>query len=488
MKRRVAIYVRVSGEEQVKGYSIGEQKDRLKTYCKLKDWIVVKTYEDPAFSGGTMDRPGLQSMLSACRKGTVDTVLVWKLDRLSRSQKDTLYLIEDVFKPLNIAFVAETQNLDTATPLGMAMIGIMAAFAQLERDQIKERMEMGRVGRAKSGRWRGGANRPTGYDFVDGNLIINEYEALQIRKIFDLFLQGKSLRSICSYMKERYANTHVGYTDPHMISKIIRNPIYIGKIQYKDNVYDGLHEPIIDDETFQKAQDMYKELADKNDHRYRSPFQGRYMLSGLCFCGNCGARYFTHGGVHYERMPDGRYKKTKTGYYYYKCYSRDGNSHMSRMKGCKNPNYRVEELDSIILEEIESLKFEEGYLEQIISEGHDEKPNPIPSMQKELSATERKISRLLTLYASDVEIDLEDLSEQIKPLYDQRDRLRREIERYQSEKHPDGYLTKEQVRKRLKDLSLEDASLEQKRMLCNDLIEKIVLGKEKGDITIYWRF
>ena len=70
MKRRVAIYVRVSGEEQVKGYSIGEQKDRLKTYCKLKDWIVVKTYEDPAFSGGTMDRPGLQSMLSACRKGT----------------------------------------------------------------------------------------------------------------------------------------------------------------------------------------------------------------------------------------------------------------------------------------------------------------------------------------------------------------------------------------------------------------------------------
>ena len=85
-------------------------------------------------------------------------------------------------------------------------------------------------------------------------------------------------------------------------------------------------------------------------------------------------------------------------------------------------------------------------------------------------------------------IDLEDLSEQIKPLYDQRDRLRREIERYQSEKHPDGYLTKEEVRKRLKDLSLEDASLEQKRMLCNDLIEKIVLGKERGDITIYWRF
>ena len=467
MKRRVAIYVRVSGEEQVKGYSIGEQKDRLKTYCKLKDWIVVKTYEDPAFSGGTMDRPGLQSMLSACRKGTVDTVLVWKLDRLSRSQKDTLYLIEDVFKPLNIAFVAETQNLDTATPLGMAMIGIMAAFAQL----LHHRNLIFGIG-----------------IFVDGNLIINEYEALQIRKIFDLFLQGKSLRSICSYMKERYANTHVGYTDPHMISKIIRNPIYIGKIQYKDNVYDGLHEPIIDEETFQKAQVMYKELADKNDHRYRSPFQGRYMLSGLCFCGNCGARYFTHGGVHYERMPDGRYKKTKTGYYYYKCYSRDGNSHMSRMKGCKNPNYRVEELDSIILGEIESLKFEEGYLEQIISEGHEEKPNPIPSMQKELSSTERKISRLLTLYASDVEIDLEDLSEQIKPLYDQRDRLRREIERYQSEKHPDGYLTKEEVRKRLKDLSLEDASLEQKRMLCNDLIEKIVLGREKGDITIYWRF
>ena len=158
------------------------------------------------------------------------------------------------------------------------------------------------------------------------------------------------------------------------------------------------------------------------------------------------------------------------------------------MKGCKNPNYRVEELDRIILGEIESLKFEEGYLEQIISEGHEEKPNPIPSMQKELSSTERKISRLLTLYASDVDIDLEDLSDQIKPLYEQRDRLRREIEGIQTDAHPNGYLTEEEVRKKLEDLSLEDATLEQKRMLCHDLIEKIVLGKEKGDIVIYWRF
>ena len=488
-KRRVAIYVRVSGEEQVKGYSIAEQKDRLQTYCQLKDWIAVRVFEDPAYSGGTMDRPGLQSMLSACRKGSVDTVLVWKLDRLSRSQKDTLYLIEDVFKPLGIAFVAETQNLDTSTPLGMAMIGIMAAFAQLERDQIKERMEMGRVGRAKSGKWRGGAGRPTGYDFTDGLLVINEYEALQIREIFRLFLEGKSLRSICLHMKEHYANEHVGYTDPHMISKILRNPLYIGKIQYKGEIYDGLHDSIIDNDTFQRAQDLYREMAEKNHDKFHSPFQGKHLLSGLLFCGHCGARYFVHGGVRYIRQEDGKYKKTKQGYYYYKCYSRDGNSHMKKIKGCKNPNYRVEELDAFILDEIRSLHFDEGKIEEIMREVRPQREDPVPALRKELKTTERKISRLLGLYASNLDIDAEDLASQIKPLYEARDRLRKEIEELMKEKRPSGYLTEKQVRERLRDVDILDGlDLARKRALVNDLIERIVLHEKAGEMTIYWRF
>ncbi len=153
--KKVAIYVRVSTQEQAsEGYSISEQKERLQKYCEAHGWTLVDTYVDPGFSGTTTNRPALQKLLSDISHCFFDTVLVYKLDRLSRSQKDTMQLIENVFLKNNIDFISMNENFDTGTPFGRAMIGILSVFAQLERDQIKERLTMGRIGRAKTGHWK----------------------------------------------------------------------------------------------------------------------------------------------------------------------------------------------------------------------------------------------------------------------------------------------------------------------------------------------
>ena len=188
MKKRVFLYVRVSTQEQAKeGYSIDEQIDRLKDYARAKGWIVVNVYVDGGYSGSNTNRPALKDMIKDVEAKKGDCVIVYKLDRLSRSQKDTLELIEDYFLTNNVDFVSMTENFDTSTPFGKAMIGILSVFAQLEREQIKERMSMGREGRAKEGKFHGGGYAPIGYDYVDSQLIINEYEAMQIREIYKLY-------------------------------------------------------------------------------------------------------------------------------------------------------------------------------------------------------------------------------------------------------------------------------------------------------------
>ena len=165
----IAAYLRVSTDRQAdKGYSLSEQEKRIKAYCSSKDWNLVKIYKDPGFTGSNLERPALQNLIEEI--DAYDIVLVNKLDRLSRSQKDTLYLIQDVFAPHGCSFVSIEESFDTTSALGIAMVGILSAFAQLERSQIKERMKMGKEGRKRKGLWHGGYYNPIGYDYKDGKL------------------------------------------------------------------------------------------------------------------------------------------------------------------------------------------------------------------------------------------------------------------------------------------------------------------------------
>ena len=267
----VAGYVRVSSEGQLENYSIPEQKDMIENYCKARGWNLVKIYVDGGFSGANIERPALTELMALA--DSYDLVLVYKIDRFSRSQKDMLNLI-DALSEKGCKFASIWENFDTTTPLGMAMLGILSAFAQLEREQIKERMSLGRKGRTKKGLWRAGSNVPTGYDYINGHLVIREDEAQQIRKIFELFLSGWTINKIKHYMHENYTNRYSSWAQASAVSAVLRNSLYIGMLPSKsDGVdYKGEHEAIIDEITFNKAQQLLKSRAEHFDPVQKHPY------------------------------------------------------------------------------------------------------------------------------------------------------------------------------------------------------------------------
>ena len=236
--KRAALYIRVSTLEQAQeGYSVGEQKERLIAYCKAKDWLIADIYVDGGYTGSNLKRPGIQKLMAETDK--FEMVLVYKLDRLSRSQRDTLYLIEEVFRPNDVDFISMQESFDTSTPFGKAMIGLLAVFAQLEREQIKERTWMGRVARAKTGLYHGGGHIPIGYEYSDGKLVINPYEAEQVKKIYEWYLSGSSLKAITDRLQdEGYTNKYSSYNSWSSVRNILGNETYTGRLHFGDIVVD----------------------------------------------------------------------------------------------------------------------------------------------------------------------------------------------------------------------------------------------------------
>ncbi len=480
--KKVALYVRVSTQEQAEeGYSIGAQIDRLTSYCAAKDWIVYDKYVDPGFSGSNTERPALKKMINDIKKGRIDLVLVYKLDRLSRSQKDTLLLIEDVFNPNGVAFVSINENFDTSTAFGRAMIGILSVFAQLEREQIKERSMMGRIERAKDGYFHGGGFTPIGYDYVDGNLVINEYEAMQVRKVFELFLLEKSLHYIRAYMHNHYTNK---YGDWHSVSSIhstLSQKIVNGKIEYRGEVYEGRHEAIIDDDTFEKAQQRYEKIRwNKKDAKHKKrPFQAKYLLIGLLECGNCGARYFTKGNYS-GRGENRRY------YPYYTCYSRGKTKKEFILDpDCKNKSYPIAELDEIIIKEIERIHYDNSYFNHIISqEKPEEEVDNSEIIEKRINEIDNQINRMLDLFQLG-NMPMETISKRIEKLNDEKDSL---LDQLFEEQKEDIKLPISEAKKLLSesDAVLKGDDLKKKRALVHSLIDKIILTDDK--IEIIWSF
>ena len=453
-------YCRVSSDAQLENYSIPQQKKAIENYCTAKGWELIRVYIDGGYTGANMERPELQEMIS--NLDNYDLVLVYKLDRLSRKQKDTLTLI-DLFEKHNCKFASIQENFDTSTPLGMAMVGILSTFAQLEREQIKERMALGRKGRTEKGLWRAGSNVPTGYDYIDGHLIVREDEAIQIRKIFDLALQGWTINKIRHYMHANYTNRYSSWSQQSAVSTTLRNPLYIGMLPSKTDktVYQGEHEPIIDRETFEKVQKILDARLENFDPIQKHPFKAKYLLTGLTFCGECGGRVSCVVGH---------------GYGYYGCHKRQSTDPRKRvLPKCKTPNYRIETLDNIIISEIMKLKYDDNAIKAII------KPRKKVDHRKALKSLEKQKNRLIDLYSvGGIEIDY---------LTIKLNEINAKIEQLKNDVPVMPELSFEDAKKILdgvKDNFTADLSVEQQRVILTSLIKKIVLKND--DILIYWRF
>lgn len=479
---RVALYIRVSTQEQAdEGYSIGAQTDRLTAYCKARDWMVYDTYIDPGFSGSNTDRPALKKLMRDVKHNKIDTVLVYKLDRLSRSQKDTLLLIEDVFNKNNVSFVSINENFDTSTAFGRAMIGILSVFAQLEREQIKERTMMGRLERAKDGYFHGGGYDPIGYDYVDGELVINEYEALQVRKIYELFLSGWPMSRIQTFMKKNYTNKHGSWHSHSSIVSVLTQKIMIGKIDYSGQVFEGRHPAIIDEETFQKAQERYELVRwnKKDDKHKKRPFQAKYILSGLLVCGNCGARYFAKGN--YSGHGDKKVYRA-----YYTCYSRGKvKAELIHDPNCKNKSYHTGTLDEIVIGEVLKLSYDPAYFEEVRERAMVDDPvNDNAILESRIDDIDRQLNRLLDLYQLG-SIDKDKLSTRVADLNREKSTLMDQLVEPEDSGPRLAPGDAETLLMSAREILTGDDPIK-KRELIHSLIDRIELIDE--DILIHWAF
>lgn len=296
-KLRCAIYTRKSNEEGLEQEfnSLDAQRDVCEKFVQSQrgeGWVVIpEHYDDGGFTGGNTNRPALQKLLEDIKIGMIDVIVVYKIDRLSRSLLDFLQMVK-LFDSQNVSFVSITQQINTSTPAGRLMINVLMSFAEYEREVTGERIRDKIAASKKKGLWMGGMP-PLGYDIADRKLVINEEEAEIIRMIFEEFIRHESVTIVVSHLQRkgikgkswtsRRGNTrearplHKGD-----VYRILNCPLYIGKISHKKTTYDGEHQPIITQETW----DAVQAIMDKNssgERRKRKRLKSNHMLRGIIF-------------------------------------------------------------------------------------------------------------------------------------------------------------------------------------------------------------
>ena len=475
---KVALYVRVSTTSQLEeGYSIEEQKAKLESYCDIKDWHIYKVYTDGGFSGSTTERPALEQLIKDAQSKLFDTVLVYKLDRLSRSQKDTLYLIEDIFLKNNIEFVSLLENFDTSTPFGRAVIGLLSVFAQLEREQIKERMQLGKLGRAKAGKSMMWAKTSYGYNYdkETGSMTVNEYEALAIKEIYSSYLAGMSITKLRDKINEDYPKQPAW--SYRTIRGILANPVYCGLNQYKGQTFQGTHKAIISLVDFEQTQrELAKRQQTAKELSNPRPFQAKYMLSGMAQCGYCHAPLKVILGA--VRKDGSRFKR-------YECYQRHprktrGVTVYNDNKKCESGYYDMELLEHYVLTRIAQLQNDPDKIQELFSDDTSPAVDK-QAIQKQIDSLTLKLSKLNDLYLDD-RITLDELRTKSADFIKQRNALEDEIKKASNDKQAGK---REKIEKMLDASSVLEMSYDNQKVIVRELIDKVQVTSDK--IVIRWK-
>ena len=260
-RKRCAVYCRVSSDERLdqEFNSIDAQKEAGHAYIasqRAEGWIpVADDYDDPGYSGGNTDRPALKRLLADIERGRIDIVVVYKIDRLTRSLADFAKMV-DVFDQHDVSFSAVTQQINSATSMGRLMLNVLLSFAQFEREVTSERIRDKIAAAKRKGMWMGGVPS-IGYDVVNRQLVVNEAEAAVVRRIFAEMLTIGSPTQIAANLTAEGITTKAWTTqegqtrsgtriDKKYLHKLLRNRIYLGELSHKGNWYPGAHPPIID--------------------------------------------------------------------------------------------------------------------------------------------------------------------------------------------------------------------------------------------------
>lgn len=391
-----AIYIRVSTDYQAEeGYSIDAQKEQLTAYCVSKGIKNYDYYIDGGWSGSNIDRPEMQRLIKDAKDEKISHVIVYKLDRLSRSQKDTLYLIEDVFNPHGVDFVSLNESMDTSTPMGRLMLGILSAFAQLERENIRLRTRMGMKERIKTGLWMGGGRIPYGYDYdkIKGVLVPNK-DAEKVRQIYKLYIGGKAPQEIANLLGLKY---------DRLVYQILTRKSNYGIIEYNGEEYQGQHEPIISKELYDIAMRC---MLDRKVVRANT---SEHLLTGLICCGKCGAKM--------------RYQKWGNKGYKFVCYSQQTSKpYLIKDKNCDQEKVWADEVEDIVIKSI--FEFANNYkpseTESLVQD------DTISLLYEQQETLNKKLKKLYIMYAEGD--DNEILKETIDELKKQIENINNRIE------------------------------------------------------------
>ena len=357
-KKRIycAIYTRKSTSEGLDQdfTSLDAQRESAENYInsqKHEGWLALQEqYNDGGFTGANIERPSLQKLLSDIKEHKIDCVVVYKVDRLSRSLMDFVQLLE-FFDKHNVAFVSVTQAFNTNTSMGRLTLNILLSFAQFEREIISERTKDKMGAARKRGKWLGGRT-PFGYDrdIENKKLLINKPEADIVRKIFDLYLENNSLLKVANILNEKGYRSRTGKRKDGkpfgglkfgitQIQKIITNVLYLGKVCYAGQIYDGQQEAIIDEETFKKVQEKLKE--NRIERKVTKNTECTGLLSHLLHCKTCGSFMY-----HTYTM-----KKPTHKYRYYVCSSAQKRGYHS----CPTKSINAQAIEDAVIDSLKRI-------------------------------------------------------------------------------------------------------------------------------------
>jgi site-specific DNA recombinase len=392
---RCAIYTRKSCEEglELEFNSLDAQRESAEAFIasqQLEGWqCLPDRYDDGGFSGGSLERPALGRLLEDIKEGKIDCVVVYKVDRLSRSLLDFTRIME-VFDKQKVSFVSVTQQFNTTHSMGRLTLNILLSFAQFEREIISERIRDKIAAQRRKGKWYGGIP-VLGYD-VDRSspsvkLIVNEQEAIQVRKIFALYLELGSLTPVIEELESRDWRTKLWRTkksqqrggrsfDKGALYALLTNPLYIGTIKHKSERFEGEHAAIIEKKIFEEVQRQLNKNGRGKGNRLINKYGA--LLKGLVYCKACGyAMVHTFTG-----------RETKR-YRYYTCCK----AIKKGWKSCPTKSVPAGELENVVVDQIRSIAEDRSLVEDVYVQACSEHRSELQQLKEQSEQLERQLSR-----------------------------------------------------------------------------------------------
>jgi len=387
---RVATYTRISTDEDRQPFSLGAQSERLDAYARSQDgWRIVRWFTDQA-SGATLERPGLRGALSEAAAGVYELLLVYRVDRLSRSVRQLAQTAEELERH-GVALRSATEPFDTFSPAGKMMLQMLGVFAEFERATIVERITAGMERAASQGRWVVG-KVPYGYLRDKQTKLIHAHEpqADVVRRIFAMYVEGRmGAEAIAKTLNAEGHRTKNGqpFARPIVLS-ILANPIYAGKIEFRGMTHPGLHEPLVDAATTETARRI---LAERGESQaLRRAHSTEYLLSGVIRCGRCHRAYV------------GTSARGRRGiYHYYVCSTR----YRYGTEFCGGDRLPKDGLEQAVIEQMQDVYTDSSLIKQALADTAVEDSEPaedaarrLAGVRQELAGAKRSLDRYFAAF------------------------------------------------------------------------------------------